>query len=107
MLFRSGAVSMADAAEIGGYALADGGPVSAGQGYLVGEQGPEFFMPSGSGTIIPNHALAGGGSTTINNFSINAIDTKSFEDRLLNSPNAVWAANQYASKSLAFTKGRA
>ena len=103
----SGAVSMADAAEIGGYALADGGPVSAGQGYLVGEQGPEFFMPSGSGTIIPNHALAGGGSTTINNFSINAIDTKSFEDRLLNSPNAVWAANQYASKSLAFTKGRA
>ena len=104
----SGAISMADAAELGGNPFkAAGGPVSAGQGYIVGEQGPEFFMPSGSGTIIPNHALAGGGSTVVNNFSISAIDTKSFEDRLLNSPNAVWAANQYASKSLAFTKGRA
>jgi hypothetical protein len=38
---------------------------------------------------------------------INAIDTKSFEDRLLGSPNAIWAANQYAGKSLAVNRGRA
>ena len=28
-----------------------GGPVSAGRGYLVGERGPELFVPSGGGRI--------------------------------------------------------
>ena len=40
---------------------AEGGPVSAGSPYIVGEQGPELFVPRYSGTIVPNHALAGGG----------------------------------------------
>jgi len=74
----------------------------------VGERGPELFMPSGSGTIIPNHALSNMGNTTnVTNNYINAIDTKSFEDRLLGSSNAIWAANQYANKSLAVNRGRA
>lgn len=42
-------------------ARADGGPVSAGQTYLVGERGPELFVPKQSGTIVPNHALGSGG----------------------------------------------
>lgn len=33
---------------------ASGGPVSSGKGYIVGEKGPEFFMPASSGSIIPN-----------------------------------------------------
>lgn len=37
-----------------GGARAGGGPVTAGKGYLVGERGPELFMPSRSGSIIPN-----------------------------------------------------
>lgn len=37
-------------------ARADGGPVSSGQSYLVGEKGPEIFQPNQSGTIIPNGA---------------------------------------------------
>lgn len=41
-----------------------GGPVDAGTPYLVGEQGPEIFMPRGAGTIVPNHAF-GGGTTNI------------------------------------------
>ncbi|HWA91807.1 MAG TPA: phage tail tape measure C-terminal domain-containing protein [Rhizomicrobium sp.] len=41
---------------IGG-ALAGGGPVNAGETYLVGEQGPELFTPGGSGTITSNDAL--------------------------------------------------
>jgi hypothetical protein len=65
-------------------------------------------MPSGSGTIIPNGATGQmGGVTNVTNNYINAIDTKSFEDRLLGSHNAVWAANQYAGKSLAVNRGRA
>lgn len=49
-------------------ARANGGPVSAGRTYLVGERGPELFTPAGSGVIVPNNGLAAaaGGSTTIN-----------------------------------------
>jgi phage-related minor tail protein len=39
---------------------AAGGPVRAGLPYLVGERGPELFMPSTSGMVVPNHALARG-----------------------------------------------
>lgn len=77
---------------------------------LVGEKGPELFIPKSAGTIIPNNRLSSamsGGGQTINNYTINAIDTKSFEQRLLESSNAIWAANQYANKSLAVARGRA
>lgn len=40
---------------------ADGGPVSGGTPYMVGENGPELMVPRTSGTIVPNHALAAGG----------------------------------------------
>lgn len=36
--------------------LATGGPIDGPA--IVGEQGPELFMPSGAGTIVPNHQLA-------------------------------------------------
>jgi hypothetical protein len=42
---------------------AAGGPVNAGTTYLVGERGPELFTPSGSGMIIPNNQLGGGGGS--------------------------------------------
>ena len=48
---------------------ASGGPVMAGQSYLVGERGPEIFSPNQSGTIIPN-GKRGGVSVTINNPSV-------------------------------------
>ena len=40
--------------------FADGGQPPLGKISLVGEQGPELFVPNQSGTIIPNHALGGG-----------------------------------------------
>lgn len=39
-----------------GGARAEGGPVSPGKSYLVGENGPEIFQPSVGGTIVPNGA---------------------------------------------------
>jgi hypothetical protein len=39
-------------------ARAEGGPVTSGKPYIVGEKGMELFIPQGSGTIIPNHALS-------------------------------------------------
>jgi len=98
----------AGAAVMGMPAWADGGDPPVGRPSIVGERGPELFVPKGSGTIIPNHALGGmGSSTTITNNYINAIDTKSFEERLLGSSNAIWAANSYANKTLATSRGRA
>lgn len=86
---------------------ADGGDPPVGQVSVVGERGPELFVPRTAGTIIPNHALSGmGGSTSITNNYINAIDTKSFEERLLGSSNAIWAANKYGEKNLATNYGR-
>ena len=38
--------------------LANGGSASAGQAYLVGERGPEIFVPNQSGTVVPNHLSA-------------------------------------------------
>lgn len=43
-----------------GGARADGGPVTAGKTYLVGERGPELFTPGVSGNIIPNDKIGGG-----------------------------------------------
>lgn len=50
--------------EFGG-ARAMGGPVSPNQAFLVGERGPEMFVPAGQGTIVPNDRLSGGGKTTV------------------------------------------
>jgi hypothetical protein len=45
-------------------ARAKGGPVSSGQTYMVGERGPELFVPGRSGTIVANDKM-GGGSTNV------------------------------------------
>ena len=44
-----------------------GGPVQAGQPYMVGERGPEMFIPSQGGSITANKKMSGGGITVINN----------------------------------------
>ena len=41
--------------------LANGGFAAAGTPYMVGERGPELFVPRESGTVVPNHALGSGG----------------------------------------------
>lgn len=43
-----------------------GGPVTRGRGYLVGERGPEMFVPNQSGQIVPNNS-----NTTVNIGTIN------------------------------------
>jgi hypothetical protein len=41
------------------FGRAAGGPVQAGHAYLVGEEGPEPFIPSTNGYILPNSSLGG------------------------------------------------
>lgn len=63
-----------------GGARAAGGPVQAGRAYLVGERGPEPFIPSQSGTILPTQSLGSSGpSVTVN---LTAIDTKDFMGKM-------------------------
>jgi len=42
-----------------------GGAVGAGQPYLVGERGPELFVPGAQGNIVPNNAM-GSANVTVN-----------------------------------------
>jgi len=53
--------------------FADGGRPPVGKASIVGEKGPELFIPSTAGTIIPNNKLGGGDSiTNIVNVSVDA-----------------------------------
>lgn len=65
---------------------AAGGPVGANQPYIVGENGPELFMPKTSGSIVSNSKLQGmngnggasvGGNNTYITNNISAVDAKS------------------------------
>ena len=99
---RSNTVDLASANNAGGelaYARGDSGigtgmdnfkPTSAfsgykgraAGGYLVGEQGPEVFMPETAGNIIPSGKETGGMTNV--NFSISAVDASGVEDLLMN-----------------------
>ena len=43
-----------------------GGPVAANTPYLVGEQGPEMFVPKSAGTIVPNSQVGNSLNVTVN-----------------------------------------
>lgn len=69
-------------------------------GFMVGEQGPELFIPDRPGTIVPADQTANMGGVTNVSFSISAIDTQGVEDMLENQKGAIInmirsAANSY------------
>ena len=78
------------------FGLAKGGPAKAGQPYIVGEQGPELFVPNQSGTVLPNNmmgGMAGGpgmGGTTNVNYNIQAVDAPSFQQLVARDPEFIF-----------------
>lgn len=91
--------------------FADGGSPPVGVASLVGERGPELFIPKTAGTIIPNNSLAGaiGGGQTVNYngpyiASMSAIDTQSATQFLAKNKQTIWAVNQSAQRSLPVSK---
>jgi len=69
--------------------FAEGGEIAKSQPAIVGEKGPELFVPKSSGTIIPNDKLNTGdmGGSAVGKpvnvvFNVNAIDSASFQDTL-------------------------
>jgi len=62
--------------------FAQGGAVGKGRPVMVGERGPELFIPNSSGQITQNARGIGGGSAVIN-FNINTIDSRGFDQALI------------------------
>jgi hypothetical protein len=65
--------------------FAAGGPVKSGVPIIVGEEGPELFVPGSSGSIVPNGkgigSAAGGGMVV--NLVVNAIDARGAKEAVL------------------------
>lgn len=112
-LFRMGLSAFGFTGAAGGAETAggkaSGGDISANLPYMVGEQGPELFVPKSAGTIIPSNrvgdALSGSnqGSIVYNGpyiAQMNAIDTQSATQFLARNKSAVWAANASAARSI-------
>jgi tape measure domain-containing protein len=57
--------------------FANGGQPPVNKISVVGERGPELFVPKTAGTIIPNSAIGGGGTTTNNMITVNVDATGS------------------------------
>jgi lambda family phage tail tape measure protein len=72
------------------FGFADGGSPPVNRPSLVGERGPELFVPRSAGTIIPNGVGMGG--QTINTavtYSIQAVDASSFRTMLARDPEFI------------------
>jgi lambda family phage tail tape measure protein len=89
-------------------AKAGGGAVSQSIPYMVGENGPELFVPQAGGAIIPTQRLGGdmGMGGQVINYNgpyiqnMSAIDTQTASQFLAKNRMAVWSANQSATRSL-------
>ena len=86
---------------------AGGNELGSMQPSVVGENGPELFIPRSAGTVVPNNrmgSLLGGGPSIVYNGpyieNMSAIDTQSATQFLAKNKQAVWSANQSAQRSL-------
>jgi lambda family phage tail tape measure protein len=94
--------------------LAEGGPAKAGQPYIVGEKGPELFVPKQSGTVVPNNQLGNNGAGTApqaagpitnnyNTYNINALDARSVAQLFAENRKAIFGANKMAEREMSYS----
>ena len=81
-----------------------GGAVSKGKPIVVGERGPEVFVPNQTGQITQNARGVGGSPVNVN-FTINAIDTRGFQAALIQNRGTISniindAVNERGAKNL-------
>ena len=70
--------------------FAQGGAVGKGRPILVGERGPELFIPNSSGQITQNARGLGGRSAVVN-FNINTVDSRGFDQALIENRGTISA----------------
>ena len=89
---------------------ADGGPVESNSSYLVGERGPELFVPRSAGAIVPNHTIGSSQQAPTINYngpyiaSMSAIDTQSGLQFLAKNKQSVWSVYQSANRSIPMSR---
>ena len=67
-----------------------GGPVMKNKPYIVGEDGPELFMPKQAGDIVPNGKFGGGAQQNVT-YNIQAVDAPSFQALVARDPDFIHA----------------
>ena len=76
------------------FGLANGGIAKGNKPYMVGERGPEMFIPNTTGQVVSNEQLGSGGETIVN-FNINSIDTQTGMEFLIkNKPQIIGMISQ-------------
>jgi len=68
-----------------------GGPVMKDTPYIVGERGPEMFVPNQAGSIMRNDQMGMGGAVTYN---INAVDARSFQQLVASDPEFIFSVTE-------------
>lgn len=97
--------------------LAEGGPAKAGKPYIVGEKGPELFIPKTSGTVLPNNMVAGNkgvasgavNAPITNNYytnNISAIDSQSVAQFFANNRRLMLGSVEMARKEMPYGMSR-
>jgi Lambda phage tail tape-measure protein (Tape_meas_lam_C) len=92
------------------FGFAQGGTPPLNKPSIVGENGPELFVPRTAGTIIPNHALQGGGGGMMNapitnNYitnNISALDAKSVAQLFAENRKTLLGTVRMAEKELPY-----
>jgi hypothetical protein len=82
--------------------FAAGGPLMANRPVMVGERGPELFMPDVAGSIIPNNQLKGGENNSNNTtvtYNINAVDASSFRSLVAKDPQFIYNITEVGRRS--------
>jgi len=70
------------------FGFADGGRPPVGRPSIIGEKGPELFVPDQAGTVVPNNQLGMSKPVTVN-FNINTVDARGFNELLVNSRGVI------------------
>lgn len=68
-----------------------GGPVMKDTPYIVGERGPEMFVPNSAGSIMRNDQMGMGGAVTYN---IQAVDARSFQQLVASDPEFIFSVTE-------------
>jgi hypothetical protein len=81
---------------------AEGGAVSSNKSYVVGERGPELFLPNTNGMIVPNNRLGGAGGSVYNITVNGAIDSEGTARTIVDLLNRSNARGTLGANRLAF-----
>ena len=87
----AGTVNSLGGLNFGGY-MADGGQTAPGNAYMVGERGPELFVPGAKGNIVPNNAM--GSSNIVVNVDASGSSVQGDSDQATQLGNMLAAAVQ-------------